>query len=113
MGKHSLTARQLVRFDDLATSLVIDPYLGFVTHKMEHALRKTPAVAEWESLRRTLKTFKDANLDYATRRQGFFSKASSSSSWSSKRVPCVSGYGFAEGSSLHLKSVPFIAGTGR
>uniref|UniRef100_UPI00398E64D1 histone-lysine N-methyltransferase KMT5C-like n=1 Tax=Pristiophorus japonicus TaxID=55135 RepID=UPI00398E64D1 len=50
-----VTARDLCEYDDLATSLVLDPYLGFQTHKMNISNR--PAVRRHQYLRDILQKF--------------------------------------------------------
>ncbi|XP_060705258.1 histone-lysine N-methyltransferase KMT5C-like [Hemiscyllium ocellatum] len=50
-----VTARDLCEYDDLATSLVLDPYLGFQTHKMNISNR--PVVRRHQYLRDILQKF--------------------------------------------------------
>ncbi|XP_018083729.1 histone-lysine N-methyltransferase KMT5C-like isoform X2 [Xenopus laevis] len=55
MGSNRLTARELCENDDLATSLVLDPYLGFRTHKMN--VSAMPTIRRQHHLREALQTF--------------------------------------------------------
>lgn len=48
-------ARQLAEFDDIATCLVVDPFLGFTTHKMGARFRHNKG--RFEDLRRALTQF--------------------------------------------------------
>ncbi|XP_018421839.1 PREDICTED: histone-lysine N-methyltransferase KMT5C-like [Nanorana parkeri] len=56
MGSTRLTARELCENDDLATSLVLDPYLGFRTHKMN--VGPLPSIRRRHHLREALHTFR-------------------------------------------------------
>ncbi|KAE8593966.1 hypothetical protein XENTR_v10019390 [Xenopus tropicalis] len=56
MGSNRLTARELCENDDLATSLVLDPYLGFRTHKMN--VSAMPTIRRQHHLREALQTFR-------------------------------------------------------
>ena len=57
-------ARQLAEFDDIATCLVVDPYLGFTTHKMCARFRHNKG--RFEDLRRVLTQFQqDTDYDRA------------------------------------------------
>ncbi|KAM6222050.1 histone-lysine N-methyltransferase KMT5C [Rhynchocyon petersi] len=55
MGPDRVTARELCENDDLATSLVLDPYLGFRTHKMN--VSPVPPLRRRHHLRSALETF--------------------------------------------------------
>ncbi|XP_004061516.3 histone-lysine N-methyltransferase KMT5C isoform X2 [Gorilla gorilla gorilla] len=55
MGPDRVTARELCENDDLATSLVLDPYLGFRTHKMN--VSPVPPLRRQQHLRSALETF--------------------------------------------------------
>ncbi|XP_021074680.1 histone-lysine N-methyltransferase KMT5C [Mus pahari] len=55
MGPERVTARELCENDDLATSLVLDPYLGFRTHKMN--VSPVPTLRRQHHLRSALEAF--------------------------------------------------------
>lgn len=66
MGPDRVTARELCENDDLATSLVLDPYLGFRTHKMN--VSPVPPLRRQHYLRSALEAFlKQRDLEAAYR----------------------------------------------
>lgn len=66
MGPDRVTARELCENDDLATSLVLDPYLGFRTHKMN--VSPVPPLRRQHHLRSALEAFlKQRDLEAAYR----------------------------------------------
>ncbi|XP_078511176.1 histone-lysine N-methyltransferase KMT5C [Lissotriton helveticus] len=66
MGSTRLTAQELCENDDLATSLVLDPYLGFRTHKMN--ISTVPPIRRQQHLKEALQTFlKRRDLEEAYR----------------------------------------------
>ncbi|KAM5236300.1 histone-lysine N-methyltransferase KMT5C [Ctenodactylus gundi] len=66
MGPDRVTARELCENDDLATSLVLDPYLGFCTHKMN--VSPVPPLRRQHHLRSALEAFlKQRDLEAAYR----------------------------------------------
>ncbi|KAI5098219.1 histone-lysine N-methyltransferase KMT5B, partial [Silurus meridionalis] len=57
-----MTAKELCEYDDLSTSLILDSYLGFQTHKMNmsmiHFLRFRPMKGRQSELRQVIESFK-------------------------------------------------------
>ncbi|XP_034647675.1 histone-lysine N-methyltransferase KMT5C-like isoform X1 [Trachemys scripta elegans] len=66
MGSTRVTAKELCENDDLATSLVLDSYLGFKTHKMN--VSPLPAIRRQHHLREAVEAFRRRrDLDAAYR----------------------------------------------
>nr|XP_060636434.1 histone-lysine N-methyltransferase KMT5C [Anolis sagrei ordinatus]XP_060636435.1 histone-lysine N-methyltransferase KMT5C [Anolis sagrei ordinatus]XP_060636436.1 histone-lysine N-methyltransferase KMT5C [Anolis sagrei ordinatus] len=71
MGSTRVTAKELCEIDDLATTLILDPYVGFKTHKMN--VSPLPAIRRKHHLREAVEAFrkrKDLEVAYQTLMQG-------------------------------------------
>ena len=52
----SMTPKMLSDYDDIGTAVIVDPYLGFSTHKMNLRFR-SPSVAHQKYLKEVVKKF--------------------------------------------------------
>ncbi|KAL8176778.1 UNVERIFIED_CONTAM: Histone-lysine N-methyltransferase kmt5c [Gekko kuhli] len=71
MGSTRVTAKELCENDDLATTLVLDSYLGFKTHKMN--VSPLPAIRRKHHLREAVEAFRkrrDLEAAYQALMQG-------------------------------------------
>ncbi|XP_028607660.2 histone-lysine N-methyltransferase KMT5C [Podarcis muralis] len=71
MGSTRVTAKELCEIDDLATTLILDSYLGFKTHKMN--VSPLPAIRRKHHLREAVEAFrkrKDLDMAYQALMQG-------------------------------------------
>ncbi|MCP9266322.1 Histone-lysine N-methyltransferase Suv4-20 [Dirofilaria immitis] len=69
-GQHNMTIRELCDNDDMATSIIVDPILGFRTHKMNLHYRP-PQHEEQIKLKSILKKYKE-NQELCTAIQSIF-----------------------------------------
>lgn len=63
-GQQELRARELAQYDDIATSLCVDPAVGFTTHKMNPRFRHVKG--RFGKLRSVLENYsRDGNVERA------------------------------------------------
>ena len=62
VGSTTMTPKMLSDYDDIGTAVIVDPYLGFSTHKMNLRFR-SPSTAHQKYLKEVVKRFID-HQDY-------------------------------------------------